>query len=335
MLGFRHISVRTIVTAASLAVLASCATPPPAPPPPPPAPTPTPTPVPARPRPPVGAASNMAVPPIDVFGVRQTVNANLTSAQKVWNLRSALNVAALNCQRPGDEPILVAYKDLLKTYARPLSATNRALDQGFRDRYGSGYRSVRDQYMTQVYNYFALPPVMSDLCDATLQISQNYLLAKPVDLDVYAAINLPQIEKRYLRFFGEYEQWRVNVAAWDTQYGARYGQIYPDYIAAHQAAPTAAIQIAGQPVAATGAEVIDVPADATYGPSTQLLPNATPPQPGETSSYGSVDPQINTVIEPAPRPGFSLPPAAREDAQPQFVSQPVTQPTGDTGEAGQ
>ncbi len=364
MSRIRRIPVRTMITAVSLAVLAGCATPPPPPPPPPPAPTPTPTPVPARPQAPEGAHYNMPVPPIDAYGVRQTVNANLTSAQTVWNFRSAMNVAALNCLRPGDEPILDAYKDLLKSFARPLSATNRALDDEFRKKYGSAFHSVRDQYMTQVYNYFALPPVLGDFCDEALQISQTYLQARPDNLDVFAASALPQLEARFVHFFGDYERWRTEVAAWDAQYGDRYGYIYPAYVEAHSnpAPETPAIQIAGLPVSATGAAVIDAPAQPASGPvvqptsgpvvqpapglSTQPppgaaaatgqavvqpLPGALPDAAQDLSAYGPVSPQVQTVVEPAPSPVFSLPPEARADAEPQFTSRPVTQPVAEPG----
>lgn len=228
----------------------------------------------------------MTIPPLDQYGVRQTVNANLSTAQTVWNLRSAMNVAALNCLRPGDEPILDAYKDLLKSFAKPLSATNRALDAEFRKRYGSKAHSVRDQYMTQVYNYFALPPTLGDFCDEALQISQDYLSAKPGNLDVYAANTLPKIETTFANFFGAYDRWRVNVAAWDAQYGKKYGHIYPAYVEAHRTTPELAsnIEIAGEPVPATGAAVIDAPAEPINGPIVQSTGDDAEAQSGFSGS---------------------------------------------------
>ena len=254
----------------------------------------------------------MTIPPLDQFGVRQTVNANLSTAQTVWNLRSAMNVAALNCLRPGDEPILDAYKDLLKSFAKPLSATNRALDAEFRKKYGAEAHSVRDQYMTQVYNYFALPPTLGDFCDEALQISKDYLAARPGNLDVYAANTLPKFENTFVNFFGAYERWRVNVAAWDAQYGEKYGHIYPAYVEAHRATPQFAsnIEIAGEPVPATGAAVIDAPADPINGPIVQ--------------SAGGEAGEVET------QPGFS---GTAQTAQ--TVSHAVVQATGDSAGASQ
>lgn len=281
----------------------------------------------------------MYVPPVDAFGVRHTVNANLTSAQTVWNLRSAMNVAALNCQRPGDEPILTAYADMLDSFARPLSATNRALDSEFRQKYGATYRTVRDQYMTQVYNYFALPPVMADLCDTALAVSLEYLQAKPEDLDVYAANVLPRFEQRFLGFFSEYEKWRNDVAIWDAVYGPEYGHIYPAYAEAERRRREAVegVQIAGQPVPATGAIVMGAPVQTISGPVVQAvpgatlsgevvqpLPNALDAEAGQQPSYGAVSPQIELTVEPDPLPQMSVPAEARE-GEPQFVSQPVVE----------
>src|SRR5690606_29244689 len=140
-------------------------------------------------------------------------------------LRSAMNVAALNCLRPGDEPIIAAYSDMLKSFARPLTAANRTVDSEYRERHGSGFRPIRDEYMTQVYNYFAAPPVLPEFCDVARTVAAEYLLEKPADLEAYAAGILPRFEQPFLRFFNAYERWRNEVSSWDAQYGAQYGHI--------------------------------------------------------------------------------------------------------------
>ena len=161
----------------------------------------------------------MTIPPTGELGVRQTVNANLTPAQTTWNLRSALNVAALNCLEPEYTGLVDNYGNFLTRNAKELSATNRALQSEFRQRYGATYRDVQDSYMTQVYNYFALPPAKDAFCDVAFQISQNVALIEPSDLDTYASVALPQIESVFEDFFRSYEQYRVNLQAWDSQYG--------------------------------------------------------------------------------------------------------------------
>ena len=226
----------------SLGLLAACATTPPPPPPLP--PPPPPPPIPARPLPPGGAVAGMFIPTRDAAGVRPTVNAYLTPAQKVWNLRSAFNVAALNCVEPRHAGILPNYTAFLKTQAKGLSATNRALDAEFRAKYGATFRDARDIYMTQVYNYFALPPALPGFCDAALAISNETLALTPADLDLFATGALPRLEYVYDSFFGAFERYRIDVAMWDTQYGARYGITSAGYSNPLQPTP----QPAPQPV---------------------------------------------------------------------------------------
>lgn len=161
----------------------------------------------------------MTIPLVGADGVRQTVNANLTPAQTTWNLRSALNVAALNCLKPQYAGILPAYKSFLETHARKLSATNRTLQSEFRQKYGPTYRDVQDAYMTQVYNYFALPPALDDFCTMSLAVATEMPKTSKEDIDLYASTALPRIESVFEDFFRAYEQYRVNLTAWNAQYG--------------------------------------------------------------------------------------------------------------------
>lgn len=165
-------------------------------------------------------------------GVRQTVNANLSSAQTTWNLRSALNVAALNCLKPQHAGILPAYKAFLNTHARKLSSTNVALQGEFRKRYGATYRDVQDSYMTQVYNYFALPPVLNSFCDTALTVATEVPATAGADLDLFASGAMQRLEGVYENFFRAYEQYRVNLNAWDAQYGSTVQALQPRPVAA-------------------------------------------------------------------------------------------------------
>jgi hypothetical protein len=161
----------------------------------------------------------MTIPMVATTGVRQTVNANISSAQTTWNLRSALNVAALNCQEPEYTGLVDNYGAFLKRNAKQLSTTNRALTSEFRERYGATYRDQQDTYMTQVYNYFALPPAKNEFCDVSFAISNEALQVVPADLETFAATALPRIEGVFEDFFRSYEQYRVNLQAWNSQYG--------------------------------------------------------------------------------------------------------------------
>ena len=133
---------KVMIGAATLAAALVAACGPKSAPPPPPPPVAAPAPVvyiPPRPLPPLGASAGLFVPPVGPDGVRQTINAKLTPAQTIWNVRSAYNVAALNCLKAEHAEILTHYKTFLKNQAKGLKAANTAVDADFRKRYGSAF----------------------------------------------------------------------------------------------------------------------------------------------------------------------------------------------------
>ncbi|WP_156424985.1 hypothetical protein [Novosphingobium fuchskuhlense] len=249
-----HHRIALSLPAAALALaLASCggSEPPPVqlpPPPPKPAPPPPPPP-PPKPVPPAGASDNIAIPPLDANGLRQSVNRGISPAQMLWNLRSALNVAALNCGSPKHAEILPRYKLFLKAYGKTLMAANRKVDAEFKARYGAKFTAPREAYMTSVYNHFALPPVMNEFCNAALAVTGDLAeqtpalpsapaprtarakaaalktgapaiaTLKPAELEAFAVRSLPNIEVVYDDFYRRYEKYRLDLAEWNAKYG--------------------------------------------------------------------------------------------------------------------
>jgi hypothetical protein len=217
--------------------------------------------IPYRPIPPGGASYVMEVPPVGPDGVRRTINTGLDPDQTLWHFRSGWNVAALNCLDAGQEPILEGYGAFLRNYQRKLSATNTAIDAKFRREHGNGRNvavKAREAFMTQVYNYFALPPARADFCNLVNAIAVEYLAAPPEDANQFAAASLARIEAVFDQFFRGYEQYRVDSAAWDVRYGAQYGASQPGYVAVHSlTAPGvgASLTAASQP--ALAGEVLD------------------------------------------------------------------------------
>jgi hypothetical protein len=193
--------------------------------------------VPYRPIPPGGASYTMELPPLGPDGQRITINNNLDEDGMLWHFRSAWNVAALNCLDAEHQPILDGYGKFLRQNAKVLTATNNAIDARFRKEHGTRNAAVkaREAYMTQVYNYFALPPVRADLCNVLLAVSTDFAAAETGDPKQFAAANMPRIESVYQEFFRQYERYQVASAAWDSQYGARYGSSQPGYVAVYGA----------------------------------------------------------------------------------------------------
>jgi hypothetical protein len=176
--------------------------------------------VPPQPQPPNGASPNLVAPPVDALGVRHTINTGISPAQTTWNLRSAYNVAALNCLDPKYAQIVVNYRTFLKTHAKKLAAVNTEVDQEFKAKFGARFIAPREAYMTQVYNYFALPPTLPAFCDAALTMSSQATTVASGDLDAFAARSLPAIELVFLRFYRSYDQYRTDLAGWQAKYFA-------------------------------------------------------------------------------------------------------------------
>lgn len=228
----------TVVSACGAALLGACATPAPVP-----APAPPPPPpqvveaVPYRPLPPSGAAYVMDVPPMGTAGRRITVNSNLSDDQLVWNLRSAWNVAALNCLAPEYDPILQGYRAFLKDNVRPLKRVNDRIEQSFASRFRARRDAMvaRDGYTTQVYNYFALPAARAGFCRAALDMANRALAAPPTDPLAFARANFDALLMPFETFFAEYEAYQRASAAWDAKWGALYGASQPGWLAVQQA----------------------------------------------------------------------------------------------------
>ncbi len=205
---------------AGLAALAACA-PKPAPPPPPPPPAPVVVVIPPRPMPPLGASSGFFVPAVGTDGVRKTVNAHLSGAQSVWNLRSAYNVAALNCLSPEHAEILGGYKTFLKAHKKGLATANLTVDSEFRKKFGAAFIRPREVYMTQVYNYYAFPPTLKNFCDAALVVARESTVVKPAELSAFSVRSVATLDSVFETFFRSYEKYQADAAQWDTRYGAR------------------------------------------------------------------------------------------------------------------
>ena len=202
----------------------------------------------------------MSIPPIGPDGVRQTVNTGLDENETIWNLRSAWNVAALNCLADEHKAILDGYGAFLKKNAKKLSAVNTALDKKYRADAGSvsAGRLAREAHMTQVYNYFATPAAIGGMCNVALGVSNEFLQAPPSDLAAFAAATLPRFEAVYLDFFSAYDRYRAESAAWDVKWGAQYGASQPGYVAVHGSGqPTIATSLNSTSPSILSGEVVD------------------------------------------------------------------------------
>ena len=275
------------------------------PPPPPPPPAPIVVIIPPKPYPPMRAAPNLVIPPVGLDGVRESVNARLSTAQTTWNLRSAWNVAALNCLKPEHAEILVGYKAYLKTHARALRAANLAVDAPFKKSAGikgNGWIRAREAYMTRVYNYYASPPTLPAFCDAVLTMSRAGMQVPVGGLDAFSAAELPKIEAVFESFFKAYEQYRTDLALWTARYAPPAPVVVPTYspyLAPTTSPTTAATTTAKAPTFGPAATPTPAPATPTPAPATvPVLGPIVVPKPAATTG-----PTPAATASPAPITG--------------------------------
>jgi hypothetical protein len=290
----------------------------------------------------------MAIPAVGLNGVRQTVNTNISPTQKLWNLRSGLNVAALNCLRAEHAMLVDNYSTFLKRHSRELGRANRDLINEYRQQHGRSSRDVQDTYMTQVYNYFALPPALADFCDVALVLSNEIVALEAGSLATYSDGALARMEAVFENFYSSYEQYRVNVAAWDARYGPNRGFATVQYgpattTGANLGATYPAPKPAPAPTGPVGGVTPDTaPIVTTYTPPSSaavsqtaeptivgVAPGATAPDP--------IDELIGSTV-PTPAPATDVAEAEQSgaivqaQAMPQFVSNPVVQDNAATPE---
>ena len=272
---FKSIFRLSLLTA--LVAIAGCAKPvPPAPPPPPPPVVVAPPP--PIPTPPLYAAANLVIPPMGVDGQRITPNAGIGELETLWHMRSALNVAALNCTTAEHTELTDNYNSFLTTHSRVLNDANKAIEAKFRREQGADYRRIRDTHSTQVYNFFSLPPVKAEFCDVALLVSRQVVVTPSDQINTYAMTGLRLMEDVFDRFFASYEQYQRNLIAWNAKY-----------------APQQTLYTSGEPVNVYGDGSSDI--SQSYTPSAFANPA---PGSVETTSLPASEPAADSYVPSAP-----------------------------------
>lgn len=163
---------------------------------------------PARPAPPAGAIDSLKLPPADGKGGYRTINSDLSPSEAMWHLRAALNVAALTCDRPGTMSIARNYNRLLGRQRTLLAAAYRAEGQ----RLGSA--AATDAHVTQVYNFFAQPPVQARFCAVAGAVSAEAAALPAEGLEAFAPVALDRLMAPFLDFYRAYARYQTELAAW-------------------------------------------------------------------------------------------------------------------------
>lgn len=115
------------------------------------------------------------------------------AAHRMWSLRAALNVAALQCQF---SPFLMTvghYNDMLKHHSIELDTSRKALAGHFKRHDGKDGGSALDRYTTRTYNSFSTLDAQLAFCDSASRVGADVLRVKKGQLAGFAASRLPEI----------------------------------------------------------------------------------------------------------------------------------------------
>jgi hypothetical protein len=132
-------------------------------------------------------------------------------AHLLWNLRSGLNVAALQCQFSPYLRTVDNYNALLAHHARELAAAYRALEGYFRRVGGAAGPRRFDDYSTQTYNNFSTLQAQFGFCQIASRIGREALARRKGELHLVAAERMRALRNSLRPAFESYSFTRTPV----------------------------------------------------------------------------------------------------------------------------
>jgi hypothetical protein len=96
-------------------------------------------------------------------------------AHLLWNMRSGLNVAALQCQFSPILQTVPNYNSILNQHAKELTAAYKTLGGYFKRTGGKTWQTQLDQYTTKTYNGFSTMHAQLSFCDTAASIGREAL----------------------------------------------------------------------------------------------------------------------------------------------------------------
>jgi hypothetical protein len=75
--------------------------------------------------------------------------------------------------------------------------------------------------MTDLYNYFALPPVRAEYCDAALMKSREAVALPLTALPEYSFGALNDLDAVFINFFNAFAQYERDLTDWNVRYGPK------------------------------------------------------------------------------------------------------------------
>ncbi|MEG3179218.1 hypothetical protein [Sphingomonas sp. LT1P40] len=123
-------------------------------------------------------------------------------AAMVWNMRAALNVAALQCQFAPTLLTLPNYNSILKDHATELNDSYAILTKYFQRtiKTPKAAQAALDQYGTRVYSSFSAVHAQLTFCQAAHSVSQQAVFTPRGNFGDLAALRLREVRNSLIRW---------------------------------------------------------------------------------------------------------------------------------------
>jgi hypothetical protein len=143
------------------------------------------------------AVEEPRVPPGGFMVPKEVVLKNPTPAEReanaVWNIRAALNVAALQCQFSPFLRTVKTYNSFLQAHSEELSRAQATLIDHFKRSSGAKAQTNFDMYTTRTYNSYSTLDAQYAFCNAAGIVGRRALAVPKGKLGEVALANYPEI----------------------------------------------------------------------------------------------------------------------------------------------
>jgi hypothetical protein len=120
-----------------------------------------------------------------------------TEANAIWNIRAALNVAALQCQYSKYLATTPNYNAFLKHHADEIAKAQATMIAHFKRYEGAKANAAFDTYLTKTYNSYSTLDAQYQFCEAAGIVGREVLAIPKGQLGIQAARLGPQIRASF------------------------------------------------------------------------------------------------------------------------------------------
>lgn len=152
-------------------------------------------------------------------------NAAELRAHLMWNVRSGLNVAALQCQFSPYLRTVDNYNGVIDHHAAELRQAYTALEGYFRRVHGRTGPRQFDDYSTQTYNNFSTLHAQLGFCQTAARIGRELLAARRGEFYTVASARMRELRNSLTPFHDTYMFTRTPIALGSMTFAVNCSQI--------------------------------------------------------------------------------------------------------------